>query len=383
MFHKRLLAAVLFKRVLYLGEKDYLVHSSGKVEEIGDVGKGRVPLVVLGKKHYFETIKSFPFSGLKDIKSAIETDTASFSPFQSDRFFIKKAKQTNESTKVNLWLIDDTYKEKLRRISPLFIIPETALLSFFDEGSPGIFNIRNEEQTLFVYIEQDGAVRSIFSKDGRFDLQTFRRSVGAGARDCPAREICGVEKYLALFPGILSEMPLKSLMRFANPDYFSRIIDKKQLITGLTLTAALFIIYIGLSASLPYYTNKNLKKEDRALSASLSGLLKKQGSIEIYQQKQKELVKRVNTYTYKLPLINLLNKVLPEETTIRQLVFSGNIVEMRGEAVKASELLGALSGEDRIRNARFTSPLRVDKKTGREIFRLTFVCQGSDAGDQG
>ena len=255
----------------------------------------------------------------------------------------------------------------------MFIIPETALLSFLDEGSPGIFNIRNEEQALFVYIEQDGAVRSIFSKNGRFDMQSFRRSAGAGARDCPAREISGIEKYLALFPGILSKMPLKSLMRFANPDYFSRILDKKQLITGLALTAALFIIYTGLSASLPYYINKNLQKENSALSSSLSGLLKKQESIEIYQQKQIELAERVDSYTYKLPLLNLLARVLPEDAIIRQLTFSGNIVEMRGDAAKASNLLGALSKEDKIKNARFTSPLREDKKTGRENFRLTFV----------
>ena len=143
--------------------------------------------------------------------------------------------------------------------------------------------------------------------------------------------------------------------------------------TGLALTAALFIIYIGLSASLPYYINKNLKKEDRVLSASLSGLLKKQESIEIYQQKQKELAKRVKSYTYKLPLMNLLARVLPEDTIIRQLVFSGNIVEMRGKTAKASELLEVLSKEDKIKNARFTSPLREDKKTGREIFRLMFV----------
>jgi general secretion pathway protein L len=85
------------------------------------------------------------------------------------------------------------------------------------------------------------------------------------------------------------------------------------------------------------------------------------------------LAERLNRYTYKLPLINLLNKVLPEETTIRQLTVSGNMVEMRGTVPKASELLGSLSQGHGVKNARFISPLKEDKKTGMEIFRLTFI----------
>lgn len=374
MVHKRLLAAVLFKKILYLGEKNYLIHRHGKIEEIGADYIGKVRLIVLGKKYYFETLKSFPFSNIKEIRSSIEMDITAFSPFKTDRFFVRKIGESDESTKVNLWFIDNKIANTLRTLSPLILIPETALLSFLDESSPRIYTIRNkDEESLSVYIGRDRAVKSMTSRQNRVDLERFRRSVGAEARDCPARDIVGIEEYLALFPAILYGMPMRSLLGFANPDSFSLKVNKKQLSMGLATAAFLFLLYTGLSGLLPYYADKSLQEEDKTLFLSLSGLLKKQEMVDIYHKKQKELAERVTNYTYKLPLINLLNTILPEETRIRQLTVSGNMVEMRGTVPRASELLGALSQGKGIKNARFTSPLREDKKTGMEIFRLTFI----------
>ncbi|MCK4244306.1 MAG: hypothetical protein KAX20_01630 [Candidatus Omnitrophica bacterium] len=374
MAHKKLLAEVLFKKILYLGEKNYLIHRDGKIEEVGSDYSGKVRLIVIGKKYYFETLKSFPFSNIKEIRSAIEMDITAFSPFKTDRFFVRKIGETDESAKVNLWFIDKKLDETFHALSPLFLIPETALLSFLDESSPWIYTIRNkDEESLSVYIGRDRAVKSMTSRRNRVDLESFRRTVGAEARDCPVRDIVGVEEYLALFPVILYGMPLRSLLGFANPDSFSLKVNKKQLSMGLATAAFLFLLYTGLSGLLPYYADKSLQEEDKTLSLNLSGLLKKQEMVDIYHKKQKELGEKLSSYTYKLPLINLLNKVLPEETTIRQLTVSGNMVEIRGTVPKASELLGALSQGKGIKNARFTSPLREDKKTGMEIFRLTFV----------
>ena len=374
MVHKKLLAEVLFKKILYLGEKNYFIHRHGKIEETGTDYSGKVRLIVLGKKHYFETLKSFPFSNIKEIRSAIEMDITAFSPFKTDRFFIRKIADRDESTRVNLWFIDNKIANTLHTLSPLIIIPETAFLSFLDEGAPKIYTIRNKnEESLSVYIGRDRAVKSMASRHNRVNLQSFRRTVGAEARDCPARDIEGIEEYLALFPAILYGMPLKSLLGFANPDSFSLKVNKKQLSMGLATAAFLFLLYTGLSGLLPYYADKSLREEDKTLSLSLSGLLNKQEMVDTYHKKQKELAEKLNSYTYKLPLINLLNTILPEETTIRQLTVSGNMVEIRGTVPKASELLGALSQEKGIKNARFTSPLREDKKTGMEIFTLTFV----------
>lgn len=372
--HKKFVGKFLFNKILYLGEKNYLIHRDARIEELGTDYGGKVRLIVLGKKYYFETLKTFPFSNMKEIKSAVEMDITAFSPFKTRRFFARKIGGTEGGTRLNLWFIDEKIADTLHSLSPLILIPETALLSFLDEGAAKIYTIRHtDEENLLVHVGTDGAVRSMISTGKKGSLQGFRRSVGAKAQDCPARDIAGTEKYLSLFPAILYGMPLKSLRSFVNAEFFPQAIDKKHLKIGAATACALFLAYTGFSGVMPHLAEKRLQQEDKELSLNLSGLLEKQAMIESYSKKQRELAERINTYTYKLPLLNLLNEVLPDGTTIRQLTVSGNMVEMRGMALKASDLLGALSQGKGIKNAQFTSPLREEKKTGLEVFRLTFV----------
>ncbi|NIA10210.1 MAG: hypothetical protein GWP10_10930 [Nitrospiraceae bacterium] len=376
--YKKLLGELLFKKFLYLGESGYLIHKDGRIEEVGIDYYGKVRLVIIGKQYYFEVLKTFPFSNIKEIKSTIETDITAFSPFETDRFFVRKIGVTDESTKVNLWFINKGIAEKLSRLSPLFLIPESAFLSFLDGDVASIYAIHNishdkNHETLYVYIGADRVVKSMILKEGEGDLQHFRRSVGGKAGDCSVKDIPGVMEYFSLFPDILYGMPVQGLLCFLNLDSMSLKVNKKPLKRGLVITAALFCIYTASSVLLPYFVARHLQEENRVLSLHLSGLLNKQKMAGTYHKKQKELVEKINGYTYKLPLLNLFNTILPKETTIRQLMISGNVVEMRGTAPKASVVLSVLSQGKGVKNARFSSPLREDKKTGMEIFTLTFV----------
>lgn len=363
---------VLFKKFLYIGKKNYLIHRNGKIEVVKPDYREKNRLVILAKKYYFETLKSFPFSGIKEIKSAIAMDITAYSPFQTDSFFVKKIGQTDENTRVNIWFINNRIGNLLKDLSPLVVIPETALLSFLDEPVPMIYTIHNkDDENFLVCIGPERAVKSIISR--QMDIESFKRIIGAGARDYPVRKILRFEEYLALFPGILYSLSLRNLSGFVNSDAFFLKINKVQLIMGLAATGLLFFLYTGLSGLLPYYVNKKLQKEDQALSIGLSGFLKTRELVDVYHQKQKELAEIINKYPYKLSLMNLLNTTLPEDTVIRQLTISGNIVEIKGVVPGASVLLEALSQANGIKNAKFTSPLRKDRKTGLEFFTLTFI----------
>ena len=374
MTFKKLVCNVLFNKILYLGEKNYLIYRDGETKEVGTDYAGKIRLIVIGKKYYFETLKTFPFSNLKDIRSAIRTDITAFSPFETDIFLVRKTGQTGDSAKVNLWFINKVIAKTLDALSPMFIIPETALLSFRNADAASIYNIQTtDDQRLLVHIGLDGVVRSMISHRDKPDLNRFLRSISGDARDCLITDIAGMEDYLGFLQATLFDMPKRSLLCFKNPGAFSANISKKQLTVGLATAATLFFLYTGLSTLMPYVAMNRLYKEDQTLSSNLSGLLKKRDMVEIYHKKQKALAERINSYTYKVPLMNQLSNVLPEGTTISQLTVSGNMVEMRGTVSKASELLGALSQVKEIRNAQFTSPLRQDRKTGMEIFRLTFI----------
>jgi hypothetical protein len=385
MAYTRLIGSLLLKQILYLGEKDYLIDKHGEIKEVGPDYAGKARLIILGKNLYFETLETFPFSSVKEIRSAVKTDIHAFSPFETDLFFVRRIGETGERTSVNLWFVNKAGCERLQTLSPLFILPETALLPFVGDVLPIVYAIRKtNDERLFSFVREDGAVKSMAPQKDRADLTLFKRSVGGRTIEAPVKEVTEWEGYLGMIQIALYHIPKKTALSFTNRDYFSTSFDKKPLIVGIAVATVLFFMYTGLSIFMPYMAARDLHREDKALSLNLSGLLEKQERLDIFRQRHKALTERLNSYTYKIPLLNLLNTALPEDTTIKQLTVAGNMVEMRGVVPKATALLSALSQTQEVKNAKFTTPLRQDSKTGMEIFSLTFVYeQGKDLSEGG
>ena len=379
---KQLPAWLLLNRALYLGEKSYLIRRQGRAREIQLAQTRRARLVILEKKFYFETQKSFPFSSIKDIKAAVAMDLPAYSPIKTTRFFIRKTGGTGDTTKVNLWFLDEKIVHALDRIRPLFIVPESAFLSFLP-GASRIYTVRKGgNHTLFTCVGGDGSVKSMVSTGERADLKGFIRSIGAGAGDYPVTPISDIEEYLSLLQGILNRISIRKLPCFLSADALSFNFVRNHLTAGLGTAAALFVLYLILSGLLPYYTLNRLQEEDKALSVNISGLLKNEEAVRRYAKGQRELAGRINSYTYKTPIMYLLTDALPEGARISRLTIAGSVVEMKGITPKTSDLLSGLARGEGVRNARFTSPLRKDRKTGLEVFSLSFNYQlGPRPGD--
>ena len=196
--------------------------------------------------------------------------------------------------------------------------------------------------------------------------------MGPDAKDIPEKDIGKSEEYFALFPSLISEISIKNLFYFANTDLFSIWLNKKYLKIGLVSMAAIVLLYGGALGIFLNYTKNELKKEDKRLSSSLSGLLKTQEKTDYYYKMQRELTSRINSYVPKVPLLNVINDILPEKTIIRHLSVSGNVVQIKGIAIKGSDLLSVLSKTRGITEACFTSPVREDRKTGMESFAIRF-----------
>ena len=362
------------KKVLYLGQEKNLIFSSKGIEEVSRLNKEKIRVVALGKEYYFETLRIFPFSNLKDIRSAVETDMGAFSPFETELFFVKKIQGEGGHSKVNIWFVLPDIARMIRDLSPFLIIPETALLSLRPNSGAVLYAInRGPEKEVFAYVGRDGSVRSTFTCFGNPDLKDFRRSMGYEAGDCPVMEISDAEKYRQLLFNTFSAASIRNFSSFWNLDSLFSRFRWSTLKRGLIVTLFLFFIYTGLSMIFPYQTAKKLVNEDKRISASLSGLLKKQGQIEDFERKQKILAEKLNACTGKMFVIKTINDALPARVCIRQLTISGNKVVIKGMAPKASQALAALSKAKGIKNTSFTSPLREDRKSGMEIFTLTFI----------
>ena len=225
--------------------------------------------MVLSKLHYFETSKTFPFSSLKDIRSAVTMDISSMAPFKTDRFFVRKVAEEDGKATLNIWFIDPELSDTLDALSPRLIVPESALLPFLNEGVGKIYSIDRGGENLLVHAGTDLLVKSMTAREGDQDLLSFRRTIGAEARDCTVTVVKGMEEYLSLLRGILETMPLKKMLPFVNRDRFSLSGSQRNLKWNLGTGAALICLFICFSFLLPYLAASRLESEDKALSHNL------------------------------------------------------------------------------------------------------------------
>ena len=372
MTKKGLVGRYFSTKIFYVGEKFYQIKRDLSIEEVDQKHIKKAGAIVLGKRFYFETSRKFPFSNIKDLKSAIAIDPLSYSPFKTDTFVIKKIGEEKGEALFNLWFIEEGIYKILLRLSPLIIIPETALLSFLKNGEGVFYKVNRENEELFVYSGANGMVKSISGDVGKNNVENFKRSIGFEARNLPEIHIKRPEEYFVLFQGLISTIPLRHLFYFANPGLFSVWLNKKHLKIGLVSMAIIVLLYGVASGIYLNHTKNKLRIEDTRLSSNLSGLLKKQEKTDYYYKIYRELASEINVYTHKLPLLNMLNDVLPERTVIRHLSISGNVIQIKGTAVKGSDLLSALSKTRGITGAGFISPVREDRKTGLESFEIRF-----------
>ena len=129
-----LVGKLLFKTILYYGLENYLVGREGRIRKVGGDRLKRVGIVVLGKRHYFEMSKTFPFTGIKDIRSAVRMDIASMAPFKTERFFVRKVAEGDGKATLNIWFIDPGICNTLDELSPRLIIPGKRPIAFSGWG---------------------------------------------------------------------------------------------------------------------------------------------------------------------------------------------------------------------------------------------------------
>ena len=380
---RKTIATLLCRRMAYMGEEQYSIDSRGNVKAWNDSSKTGTGVVIAGKRHFFEVTTTFPFTGMKDIKSAVKLNMASYSPFTTELFFCRKIHGTRENTTVNLWFINPDFVDIIEELEPRLIIPETALLPFLSDNLPQIYCVQwSRDMCLLTAIGADSTVKSMMTGCRASDLLRFRRSLGAGTMTMPVNHMDSHE-YLTLLPRMISNMPFKALSVFIDWRYFARNFSKRRLINWSLATAGLFFLLSFSCTAYIYYAHRDISMQNQQLSQMVSDIIRMRDTLAKVVAEQGKFAAIINGYACKLPLFNLLNRVLTNDTRLKQFTISDNIVEMRGECVSASRMLEVLSKCHEIKNAKFISPVTTDRKRKKEIFHITFIYVPATGTDQG
>ncbi|OPX19776.1 MAG: hypothetical protein BZ151_07470 [Desulfobacca sp. 4484_104] len=363
---------LMSRRCLYVGSRNFLLPPNGDFQEVESGKTGWAPIMIIGRESYFETVKDFPMNNAGEVRAAVSMDLVAHCPFAASMVLVKKIASREGGSTFNLWFLKPQITEQIEAVSPWFIIPETALPACLPAAAEILYRFprAGDDGRLLLRVNGRGESRSL-RLPAAADCDNFNRSLGTHP-DAASKTFTNFPDYLAFLHATLAGCRLPQLLPFFNRGFLTSEKVKKPLLRCTAAAVFIFCLYLGLAFFIPFSAEKGLKRENQALNSKLSGLLLQRRQLDSLHHRQQQLADTVNNYTSKIALFQLLARSLPPRTVIRQLNMSGNTVEISGLSPQASQLLSSLSQKPEVSEARFSSPLREDRQSGREKFALMF-----------
>jgi len=328
--------------------------------------------MILGKPAYYENVAAFPFTDLKEIRSAVAMDQTSYAPFATDMFFIRRISRSQEGARVNLWFVRPAYIEQIRRYPAWLILPETAVWSAGTDSRGRIYKVSRGGDQLMIHVDKDGIVRSSLAENREADLEGFQRSLGPDVKDCSVEHLESSEQYFNGFFSRLEDASVADLIPFlawrTRVKKINPVFIKRAAASLLILAAGYGLLWAGL----PCWMARQLEKENQQLSENLGEVIARQSEIEAMQTRINTLSGPIEAYLPKVPLFNQLYETIPDQATIRRLNIAGGRVEIEGRSEQASVVLTDLSNETFFENVQLTQPLKKDSRSGQEVFSVSF-----------
>ncbi len=168
------------------------------------------------------------------------------------------------------------------------------------------------------------------------------------------------------------------------PEWKKPVRDRftRGLIAGLSLMLLLLTLAVVI---LPVWHEKrtveSLREQVKALEKETRIVQAQQLEIDAVIEETLTLINIKNNAPLVIQLINILSRLMPDETWLTHLKYSKAKLQIQGQSPAASALIGILEGSAMFSNARFVSPLTQDKKTGKERFQISVDVNVKREGD--
>ena len=373
----------------WLGPEPGWLMADGRCQPAG-VSPVRCQVLVLGREHYQEMVLQVPMSTRQEIGNAISFDPESFLPPDpqaavkgSERiWFFRRLLGFEESTTINLWVVNESSRALIEACEPLWIIPESAVLHGYEERLQWRI-ARPGGSRMLAAAEVNGAVRSLPVVDddgaGMTELE-FARIIGG---EFPARREIEVGQWSELlierifdgasWPWEIWPRLLRHWRIFRYRDGWRRRFgDRRRLRLTSGLVAGLLLLALVTQLLLPWSLRR--AAEDRLAGSrpeveQLFKLKEKLQHLETGNTRLLEVVRRRFSTT---AVLNLVSRVLTADDQLFNFTLDDDRVELSGETADGSKLLQRLSREPLVQGARFLRPLRKKRSSKRQFFKVGF-----------
>lgn len=376
------LPTFLHARPVYLADKLYLLRrrSPALVAQTPPIvarGIRKARLLVLGRQHYFETLREYRISSMRDLAAAIRLEAPTLSPYADGVCFYHRHAYVDGISTVSLWFVRPQVWLD-HGLAPQLVIPETLLLNYMAErDAPNMLQVQSSGNNPGYFFYADA--QKLISQPRRGAAQNAERFA----------RLAGIDPSL-FQPQVLDEQQLaqslaaglQRLPWVAFPGLWLRGQRQLPVVRWRRLAAivgGLLFGYLVLSSAYLYQRQQSLQAQWDEQRVAMRDMLALEQRYQTLLAEQQQLSQPLRDYVGRWRVAALLAATITPRERLEAVRVDGNTVELRGFAPRASGFLATLSQQSVLADVQFAAPVR--KVPGGEQFVIRATLQRDIASD--
>ena len=307
-------------------------------------------LIIVARSHYFETVRDYPVGSLRDLHKIIKTESWRY-PFPG-RLFYRIERRSHQSHRVTSWVIKQSVVDNLE-YEPIWIVPESACLGTYAGSSTKIFKRLGEN--VFVGNTPDGIFSGISNAGNLLEKIGMSAELAGLSSSETLEEPATIDRILLGAESTIKSHPIVFLNRGIIPS-ISTISWKK--ILGISFSLVSF--YLVLTSSYVIAGKVMIERELNTLEGRANSLLSLKQNIvkkQSFLSEMDEMMPSSNPHWDGWNIYLDLKKMGVQFTAVTTSKSLMNIVCV---ADKATDILGFLVSDPRVKSAQFSSAIRQD-----------------------
>lgn len=313
--------------------------------------KSDYKVLLLPRKSYFETYKTYPLSVGRDIQKIASIEGQQVSPYNQNatvlHFIIKQA----DKFLVYYFVLHPKYSTKLDSINPWLIVPESLLI---------LLKVNRSQQGAFAD-KQDTCIKD----ESGIWISSLNQAENARQASAELAEL------------LKPQWLVQTFARLHNPKLITSVSAKFQRWQQVKLVLGLFTataLYFALVSGYQYGVNYFLDDKRSASAPVVSEIFQIKSQVDELKSKHQEF-----SSAYAEPVNNAGALIFVEslqskhQLDVKRFRFFGNRVLLEAEAKSANGLLAELSQNEFVAKASLQGDIRKTGSGGRlEVFTIEF-----------
>jgi len=324
--------------------------------------------IVVGRSHYFESVKDYPIGRLSDVKNILKNEAWRF---PHGGFLVKRIERLSEdSHRVTSWVIKQKVLDAFTH-RPIFVMPETVCLE--SSESIDVLSIKRLDETVYLAQTPNGVVSSAGLKTSFFQ-QIDKSDEILPTDDEKMKVLSESESIYAIFSGAretLVASPFRYLMSHKAHQFRT-----KSLFNVFKLSAIACATYLVASSAMLTAANGWIDFQIQKKQAIAAPYLSVKRQIERQQQQLEAMDVILSDRSPTWVVWDLFLDLTKMGVLFRAVSGDAQSVTFHVNFQRATELLTILSEDKRVVSADLVGAVR--KVAGLEQFALRLVLTRGD-----